>query len=146
MFPGGEWVDEPHEKEAEVVEVAGRDPVGRGFESLPSLSLTVIGGANDALRVLLTERAPARVILGTTFNGRGGEAAAAKLAEELGIEVETIRPDADLFGAKAADVNVEQVLGADFASPLVLVGKGVRVKQARGWLARARWPREVVEL
>lgn len=146
VFPGGEWVDNPQEGEAEVVEAPGCEPGTLEGSSPSSLSLTVIGGANDALRKLLIERAPERVICGTTLTGRGGEREAAKMAEKLGIEVEMIGPDVELFGAKAAEVNVLHVMVQDFDSPLVIVGNGTRAKQAKAKMASARFTREVIEL
>lgn len=148
VFPGGEWVDEQDSAPGGSMPVLPKRGVEVGEVAVPvtSPNLTIIGGSNDALRHLLQERAPEKVIVGTTMTGRGGEREAAELARELGIEVETRVPDVDLFGGKAASVNVELVLSTEIDSPLVLVGNGQRVKEAKSWLKRAQWPREVIQL
>lgn len=151
VFPEGEWVDEQvREKEAEVAEAPGCDPGGRGFESLPSPSndLTVIGDMKDLEPVYdaVGRLRPDRVILGRLPSARGAEANISKMLAACGWQGEVVHVDhdPDVFGK--ADCNVEQVLSYDLTSPVLLVGNGTRVKQARSWLKRAEWGREVIEV
>jgi hypothetical protein len=147
-FPGGEWVDgTPQEEEAEVAEVPGCEPGGRGFESLTPLSVTVIGGTKydaDALEAQLAELPHGWSVI--SGGNRGAEKAALEIAERLGLTPVRVDVDRELFGAKATDVHVEQVLGTELHSKLIIAGNGVRPKQAKSWLNRAKWPREVVTL
>lgn len=162
-FPTGEWAEES----PQATESAG-SPTGSssgrperqphttgdspGVESRPAdtpSTLTIVGNGKDLEPVYdeIGRRRPDRVILGRTSSGRGAESEIAKMLEACGwqgevVEVET---DPDVFG-KASGVNVEQVMSYDLTSPVLLVGTGSRVKQARSWLGRARWGREVVTL
>lgn len=136
-FPGGEWVeDSPPRGDAvkEGVPVAGE----------PAPSLTVIGGTKydaDALTEYLSALPEqATVYVGA---GRGVESDLAKSGDP---RVHLVDLDPDRFGKLARKVNVPDVLIQDIHSTVVLVGSGERVKTAQGWLSRARWGREVVEL
>lgn len=144
VFPGGEWVDEselegPSDREAEPDE-------GSRLGSRPS-SITVIGGtkfdADSLERALRDLPAGYSVISG---GNRGAEKFALETAEKMGLTPVRVIPDQDLFGAKANDVHVEHVLITDIDSTLIIAGDGVRSKQAKAWVNRARWPREVVVL
>lgn len=147
-FPGGEWVEVQPEGEAEVAEAPGRDPEGSGFESRTPLStaLTIIGSTKtpEDVAQFVLEHSPSSVILGRLPSGRGAESDIAKLLKQLDVNVHEVEHDPDLFGK--TDVNVEQVMSYDLTSPVLLVGSGTRVKQARSFLDRANWRREVIEL
>lgn len=147
-FPDGQWVEDappvdPLEGEAEVVEAPGCEP-GTLEGSSPS-SLSLIGSTKDSAALVnaLHEHVPPNgsVILGRLPSGRGAESEAAKVAEEQGFPV--IYVDAE---KGFENVNVEAVLSYDLTSPVLLLGNGTRVKQARSWLGRAEWGREVYTL
>lgn len=154
-FPGGEWVDEPQEREgeAEVAEVPGCEPGGRGFESLtPPHSVAIIGGTKyDAKSV---QDYLAGLPEGTTVYVGAGRGVESDLrnADDCPLPVQVVDLDPDRYGRKARDVNVPEVLIQDISSPVVLVGAGTRVTQARSWLRMvndhrdAKNRREVVEL
>ena len=133
-FPGGEWVDSTPEEEAEVAEAPGCEPGGRGFESLTPLSVALIGGqkydAESVQAYLASLPAGTTVYVGA---GRGVESDLRK-AEDCPVQVQVVDLEPDRYGKKARDVNVAQVLIQDITSPVVLVGAGERVKQARSWL------------
>lgn len=137
-WPSGDWVEETPEVEAEVVEVPGRDPGGTGFESQTPLSnnLTIIGDLKDLTTALLLvgELSPDQVIVGRLPSGRGAES---KISKALEGDQEVVHVDSPL---------VEAVMSHDIASPVLLLGNGTRVKEARSWLGRANWNREVHEL
>lgn len=148
-FPSGYWVED-HEGEAEVAEVPGCEPGGSGFESRTPPHLTVIGSSSttpvqrDMLESKLRDLSSDTVVV--TGGARGAEHAAVLLARQLGLEVREIRPDKSMFGSSAGKVNVEQILCDAIRSPVVLVGDGQRVKEARSWLNRASWGRDVLAL
>ncbi len=134
-FPGDEWVEVHPEGEAEVVEAPGCEP-GTLEGSSPS-SLSLIGDTKDlevATKFVL-ELAPETVIVGRLPSGRGTESKIAAHLEEAGINV--------TYVDSAPAVNVEAVMSYDLTSPVLLVGSGTRVKQAKSWLGRANWNREV---
>lgn len=135
-FPGSEWAH-THDDH-----IDGRNP---GPDSSHPGSIGVIGGAkfDEASLVTWLRSLPRDVIL-VTGNGRGSEAKVRELAEELGLRVDVPELRKDLFGTKAMDCQVEQVINA--SSPLVLIGTGGRVTKAKDWLKRANWGREVSEL
>jgi hypothetical protein len=138
-WPDGTWVEEL----APEVEGGPSQPDLQSVSSAPP-SITIIGGETydtAALNLFLfDEVAPdALVIVGA---GRGVEADVYENSDdEVVLRIEA---DADLFGKKAMSVNVEQTISYDLTSTLVIVGNGTRAKQAKSWVKRAKWPREVV--
>lgn len=154
-FPSGDWVEvealqespvapgrqvAPGSREAQ----AGEDGVLEGSIPKPPI-LTVIGDTNELEDVgAFVESAQYEsVIVGRLPSGRGAESKIAAHLEQLDIDVVYIDADKEQFGKDANDVNVEQVLTHDITSPVLLLGNGARVKQAKSWLERAKWPREV---
>jgi hypothetical protein len=106
-------------------------------------SVTIIGGTKydeDAFRQYLDNLPEVTGLI--VGEGRGGESKAV----EIWGSARFVPLDKDRYGKLARKVNVEQVLSYDVSSPVVLVGNGERVKQARDWLKRANWDREVIEL
>lgn len=79
-----------------------------------------------------------------TGHGQGLEIFVREQAPELGLTVE-IPPLRDIY-QKPRDVQVFEICTMVLGETLVLVGNGTRVKAARGWLKRARWPLTVEEL
>lgn len=147
-FSSGEWLDNPASSAETSLPTSRDSEVAQGNggeEAVPGdsrdkrrPSLTIIGGTKydeDALAYFLSQNPDTEIVTGA---GRGVESS---------LEgVTRIELSPDLFGKSARKVNVEAVLSHDPTSPLLLVGDGERVKQARAWLKRANWPREVVEL
>ena len=145
VFRGGHWVDEDLGRS-----LVGQKPnAGQGPENyeqtlyLTGSYLTVIGGQkydeplfDNYLKALDEE------ISFVVGGGRGAETWVTKNDHN----VLKIDPDPDRYGKNARKVNVEQVLSFAPTSPLLLVGEGERVKQAKAWLKRANWGREVIEL
>lgn len=147
VFPGGEWVDEPQEGEAEVVEAPRCERGTLEGSSPSSLSLTVIGGTKfdeGALEAVIAALPDGYTVI--SGGNRGAEKFALEAAERHGLTALRIEVNKGLFGAKANDVHVEQVLVTELESKLVIAGEGVRSKQARSWVTRASWPREVIEI
>ena len=148
-FPTGEWVQEVREAPA-VSRANGEGTMGDGRHDSPA-SLTIIGGTKydeDNLEGFLSNLPEeTQVIVGA---GRGSETWAAEWWREVQFEphnsVTKIAPDPDRYGKSARKVNVEQVLSHDLSSPVLLVGTGERVKQAKEWLKRTLSKREVIEL
>ena len=165
VFKGGSWVDEGLAQLAEPLVVI-QDDVGsspttlsqNGGEGVPdrgdgdappalenygqALYVTVIGGQKydpDAFCDATARFLLRPFVVGC---GRGIES---DLAKSDGDTV-VVQVDPDLFGKNARKVNVEQVLCFAPDSPLLLVGDGTRVKQARAWLDRTKSKREVIEL
>jgi hypothetical protein len=140
-FPSGEWVQDRGEIVPPSLGLAGESSEITEPPSAQAV-LTIIGGTKydeDALAVFAREHKTTCFIVG---GGRGAESVLAKEA----WDVEVIAPDPDRYGKSARKVNVEQVLCVDLDSPLLLVGSGERVKQAKDWLKRTRSKREVIEL
>lgn len=144
-WPTGEWVEEDRS--------VGPGQTGSGLsaEGVPcpgdedahTPSLTIIGGTKydeDALKEHLRNLPPHTTVI--TGVGRGAEAFTAQVETNCFV----VEKREDLYGKKATSLNVEQVLSLDPTSPLLLVGTGERVKQAKSWLARAKWGREVIEI
>jgi hypothetical protein len=135
-WPDGAWVEELAELEDDAPSPAVLEPAGE----VPVPSITIIGGDTfDLEAVMAAIPLDHRIIVGA---GRGLESTLAKLG---GDEVFVVQPDPDRF-KKPMDVNVEQTLTEDISSTLVIVGNGTRAKQAKSWVKRAEWPREVVLL
>jgi hypothetical protein len=136
-FPSGHWVEEQMDGgRMEEVEPPPDRPV-----SPPTL--TIIGGTKydeEALSVYLDELPPDTVL--RVGAGRGVEMDVIDGRFTVIVSV----PHQHLDKPAARKVNVEQVLGADISSPLLLVGTGERVKQAEAWLKRAKWDREVTRI
>lgn len=146
-FPGGEWVDSEPEDEApsEAHDLENSAEAGCDSPPLPP-SVALIGGPKydeQSVQAYLETLPPDTIVY--VGAGRGVEADLCR-AEDLPVSVQVLQLEPERFGKKARDVNVEQVLIQDLSSPVVLVGAGTRVKQAREWLGRAEWGREVVEL
>jgi RNase H-fold protein (predicted Holliday junction resolvase) len=137
-FPGGEWVEEPPVVIETTVAPASEAFVS-GVKALaaPSSNITICGDTKDLepLLELLEGEAPDTVVVGRLPSGRGAESKAAKALEEHGVEVHYV--DSPL---------VEAVMSYDLTSPVILLGSGGRVKEARSWLARANWGRKVIQL
>jgi hypothetical protein len=141
-WPSGEWVTSVELVASEKGESPAMQHEGgvNGGDEAPS-SLTIIGGTKydeDLLSQHVFGDSADTLIVGV---GRGAEAF---VLEKMGAEC--IPLDPDRYGKSARKVNVEQVLCADPDSPLLLVGSGERVKQAKDWLRRTRSKREVIEL
>lgn len=137
-FPDGQWVET--DEHAPDQSLPG-SPASTTVAERPAL--TVIGGTKfdeenlDAYLAELTFYKPD--VLLVTGSGRGVEKHVAEIAEEHGIDIDIIETD-------SKKIEVEAVMAARVDSPVLLVGDGTRVKQARSWLARANWGREVTEL
>jgi hypothetical protein len=143
-FPGSEWAptiapdrapgpDSSHPGPFETTE-----PLGR--------SLALIGGAKydeKALGRFLRSLPPDTIIV--TGDGRGSEKRCREIATELGLRVDVPALSKPLYGSKALEVQVSQVL-CSTAGRIVLVGSGGRVTKAREWLKRIQSQREVVEV
>lgn len=141
----GKWVDDRAGR--------GKDPVGAhnpeqpGAVPGPATYITVIGGTKydqEALsrRVLFSD-VRATFVIG---DGRGTEEQVYNLCESLCRDCEWVPVNHDMYGKAARKVNVDDVLNYAPDSPLLLVGTGERVKQARSWLKRTQSKREVVEI
>jgi hypothetical protein len=132
VFKGGEWVSAPEKNGSPVP----------AEDSTSSRYITVIGGQKYDERGLAEYLAyfmdPEVIVVGA---GRGVESDLGKKDFATVIPV-----DQDRYGKSARKVNVEEVLCYQIDSPLLLVGDGERVKQARAWLKRTNSRREVVEL
>ncbi len=127
-FPSGEWVEEP---------AGGPSPAREGLDSPPAL--TVIGGTKY-------DEAALGLFFGHFFASYDPQVeiiTGAGKGVEASIEATTRIPNDPHLGRK---VNVEQVLCVDLDSPVLIVGSGERVKQAKSWLARTMSKREVIEL
>lgn len=148
VFPGGDWVDAPPSAAPEP------EPQPKGVLDTPdpgstkSGNVTVIGDTKDTAVLLahVEKIAPTEIILGRLPSGRGAESSLAKAFRAAGFAVREVNADVERFGPKATEVHVEQVLSTDIDSPLIIVGGGVRSKQAASWVNRAKWPREVTRL
>lgn len=155
VFKGGHWVEEPVET---ILSASGADPSPNGGEGVSAPEngscdrtdpnpmgtayITVIGGLKydgEALRTALELLPAGQVVIGA---GRGAESN----FEFLRQTAIRIPADPDRYGKNARKANVEEVLTFAPDSPLLLVGEGERVKQARAWLKRTNWPREVIEI
>jgi len=142
VFQGGHWVDDVPVQEILEEPENGSQDVTEAY--LTSSYLTVIGGQKYDKQAVAEHLAyflePEVIIVG---GGRGVES---DLLANEHMETIHVQVDPDRFGKNARKVNVEQVLSFAPTSPLLLVGNGERVKQARAWLKRANWGREVIEL
>ena len=148
-FPTGEWVSESALPQGRADSREGV-PVLANAGTLAAPSLTIIGGTKydeDELEKRLHDLVcVANIPLLVAGDGRGAERFALQMGVLWGIRTNPIPVDPDRYGKLARKVNVEQVLSHDLTSPVLLVGGGERVKQAKAWLERMKLPREVIEL
>ena len=141
-FPAGNWVDPPQDGGGGVP--APENGSGGRTEASENY-ITVIGsqkyeqdGFGDELAYAIEELKT--IVVG---DGRGAESHIVKTFFDGVVHI-PVNPDR--YGKSARKVNVEEVLCYAIDSPLLLVGNGERVKQARAWLERTKSQREVVEL
>lgn len=153
-WPEGEWVNDQGQN-GEAHDLAPESPSGlkkvaEDSES-PHPILTIIGGTkyDEGRLESFLSNMDERLTL-VAGDGRGAEPWCLKWWAVVQFEpwgqTHKISSDPDRFGKSARKVNVEQVLSYSPQSPVLLVGEGERVKQARAWLKRAKWGREVIEI
>jgi hypothetical protein len=155
IFKGGHWVEDSVES---LVSPSQGETPKNGGGGVPGLEngygdrtetagnyLTVVGsqkyeqgGFEDELVCAIDELKT--VVVG---DGRGAESHVVKTFFDGVVQIPV---DPDRYGKSARKVNVEEVLCYAIDSPLLLVGNGERVKQARAWLERTKSRREVTEL
>jgi hypothetical protein len=155
IFKGGHWVEDSVESLVSPSQDETPKDGGGGVPGLENGSgdridpipmgsryVTVIGGQKydkDELANWFFDRyGPSPDVEIVTGAGRGVEASITR--------AQRIELDPDRYGKSARKVNVEEVLCYAIDSPLLLVGNGERVKQARAWLERTKSRREVTEV
>jgi hypothetical protein len=104
--------------------------------------LALIGGAKydeEPLGRFLRSLPPDTIIV--TGDGRGSEKRSREIADELGLRVDVPALRPEIYGAKALEVQVSDILIAS-SGDVTLIGEGGRPALAKGWLKRAKWGRK----
>lgn len=149
FFPGSEWLEScPSPASTALVDRSDDQPPS---SPLPSGSargntVAVVGGSeyDEAELEKFARKLPKRTTV-VTGNGQGAEKALRDVLSDRGVRVDVPTP---LSISNALERQIELVLSMtqDSRAPVVLIGRGGRVKYARSWLKRCDWKREVREI